>query len=214
MDYQQRRRAQGQATEQRLIEAGRRLMLQHGYEEVSIRDICREAGVTTGAFYHHFSSKEQMLEMGGQQLDLYIQQQLRTRPHHSSLSALRLLFTAYAEYIEQNQGELTARYYQNMLAVSGKRPFDMGRTIYQMVHHYVEQALERGVLSPEFSADTIVTFSVRHFRGIVIDWAFHNYSFSLMEAMQQEFRLLYRLFRGPRAPKQLPMRARARSHDG
>ena len=35
-----------------------------------------------------------------------------------------------------------------------------------------------------------------------------------MEAMQQEFRLLYRLFRGPRAPKQLPMRARARSHDG
>ena len=152
--------------------------------------------------------------MGGQQLDLYIQQQLRTRPHHSSLSALRLLFTAYAEYMEQNQGELTARYYQNMLAVSGKRPFDMGRTIYQMVHHYVEQALERGVLSPEFSADTIVTFSVRHFRGIVIDWAFHNYSFSLMEAMQQEFRLLYRLFRGPRAPKQLPMRARARSHDG
>ena len=80
MDYQQRRRAQGQATEQRLIEAGRRLMLQHGYEEVSIRDICREAGVTTGAFYHHFSSKEQMLEMGGQQLDLYIQQQLRFRP--------------------------------------------------------------------------------------------------------------------------------------
>ena len=61
MDYQQRRRAQGQATEQWLIEAGRRLMLQHGYEEVSIRDICREAGVTTGAFYHHFSSKEQML---------------------------------------------------------------------------------------------------------------------------------------------------------
>ncbi len=200
MDYQEKRKAQGHITEQRLIEAAQALMVHSGYDAVSIRDICRQAGVTTGAFYHHFRSKEEMLEKGGEQLDLYIRRQLDTKPFHSSLSALRIIFTAYADYMEQNQGELTARYYQNMLAVSGQREFDAGRTIYQIVLHYVEQARARGILSSEFSAEVVTTFSVRHFRGIVIDWAFHNYSFSLMQAMELEFKLLYRLFRGPKAP--------------
>lgn len=200
MDYKEKRRAQGQITEQKLIEAAQALMLHSGYDAVSIRDICREAGVTTGAFYHHFRSKEEMLERGGEQLDLYIKRQLEARPYHSSLSALRIIFTAYAEYMEQNQGELTARYYQNMLAVSGQRPFDAGRTTYHIVFFFVKQALERGILSSEFTAEVVTTFCVRHFRGIVIDWAFHNYSFSLMQAMELEFKLLYRLFRGPTAP--------------
>ncbi len=121
MEYLEKKRAQGQATEQKLIDAALTLMRQRGYDAVSIRDICRQAGATTGAFYHHFRSKEEMLERGGRQLDLYIQKQLEIKPFHSSLSALRIIFTAYAEYMEQNQGELTARYYQNMLAVSARR---------------------------------------------------------------------------------------------
>ena len=129
LEYREKRKAQGQETEQKILETARQLMRKNGYDAVSIRDICKEAGVTTGAFYHHFRSKEEMLEKGGQQLDLYIRQQLETRPFHSSLSALRIIFTAYAEYMEENQGELTARYYQNMLAISGQKPFDTGRII-------------------------------------------------------------------------------------
>lgn len=198
MGYLEQKRAQGQETEQKLIDAALTLMHREGYDAVSIRDICRQAGVTTGAFYHHFRSKEQMLELGGRQLDLYIQKQLETRPFHSNLSALRIIFTAYAEYMEQNQGELTARYYQNMLAVSAHRPFDEGRTVYQMVFHFVSQAQQKGTLSAEYPPETITAFCFRHFRGIVIDWALHNYAFSLMETMEQEFKMLYRFFRGRR----------------
>ena len=93
MEYREKRKAQGQETEQKILETARQLMRKNGYDAVSIRDICKEAGVTTGAFYHHFRSKEEMLEKGGQQLDLYIRQQLETRPFHSSLSAC-LLYTS------------------------------------------------------------------------------------------------------------------------
>lgn len=200
MEYREKRKAQGQETEQKILETARQLMRKNGYDAVSIRDICKEAGVTTGAFYHHFRSKEEMLEKGGQQLDLYIRQQLNVRPFHSSLSALRIIFTAYAEYMEENQGELTARYYQNMLAISAQKPFDTGRSIYQMVLHFVMEAQDKGILSRQYDAETIATFCVRHFRGIVIDWAFHNYSFSLMQAMEKEFKMAYQLFKSLRAP--------------
>ena len=58
MEYREKRKAQGQETEQKILETARQLMRKNGYDAVSIRDICKEAGVTTGAFYGYFSSKE------------------------------------------------------------------------------------------------------------------------------------------------------------
>ena len=43
-----------------LIESGRREFLEKGYERSSLRTICREAGVTTGAFYNYFLKKEDL----------------------------------------------------------------------------------------------------------------------------------------------------------
>ena len=43
---------------QDLIEAGRQLFLAGGYSATSVDAICQEAGVTKGAFFHHFKSKD------------------------------------------------------------------------------------------------------------------------------------------------------------
>jgi TetR/AcrR family transcriptional repressor of nem operon len=45
-------------TEEDLIEAARKLMLRQGYAATGINEICREAGVSKGAFYHFFETKE------------------------------------------------------------------------------------------------------------------------------------------------------------
>jgi AcrR family transcriptional regulator len=47
---------------QELIDAALRLFYEKGYEQTSIDDINREVGVTKGAFYYHFTSKEDLLE--------------------------------------------------------------------------------------------------------------------------------------------------------
>lgn len=46
-----------EATRAALIEAGRRLFAERGYEDVSSEEIVAEAGVTRGALYHHFDGK-------------------------------------------------------------------------------------------------------------------------------------------------------------
>ena len=46
------------ATRQRLIDATVRLMLRQGFAATSVDQICTEAGLTKGSFFHHFESKE------------------------------------------------------------------------------------------------------------------------------------------------------------
>src|SRR5450759_379804 len=47
-----------QAKRSALIGAGRELFAERGYEEVSVSELAKRAGVTTGALYHQFASKE------------------------------------------------------------------------------------------------------------------------------------------------------------
>jgi TetR/AcrR family transcriptional repressor of nem operon len=45
-----------------LIRAATELMLREGYVATSVDEICSAAGVTKGAFFHHFTSKEVLAE--------------------------------------------------------------------------------------------------------------------------------------------------------
>jgi TetR/AcrR family transcriptional regulator, transcriptional repressor for nem operon len=42
----------------KLLEAAVKLVRAQGFSATSVDDLCREAGVTKGAFFHHFASKE------------------------------------------------------------------------------------------------------------------------------------------------------------
>lgn len=44
----------------RLLEAGVKLIRQQGFAATSVADLCAEAGVTKGAFFHHFTSKDDL----------------------------------------------------------------------------------------------------------------------------------------------------------
>ena len=45
-------------TRSRIISAARNLFSSHGYSGTSLDDILTAAGITKGAFYHYFKSKE------------------------------------------------------------------------------------------------------------------------------------------------------------
>lgn len=45
-----------------ILETGMRLFLEKGYDQTSIQDIMAAAGLSKGAVYHHFKSKEQIFE--------------------------------------------------------------------------------------------------------------------------------------------------------
>jgi TetR/AcrR family transcriptional regulator, transcriptional repressor for nem operon len=50
----------------KLLDAATALVRQKGYAATSIDDLCKAAGVTKGAFFHHFPSKEALAVAGAQ----------------------------------------------------------------------------------------------------------------------------------------------------
>ena len=44
-------------TRAKIFQAAKRILQKQGYEQLSIKNICEEAGVSNGSFYHHFKTK-------------------------------------------------------------------------------------------------------------------------------------------------------------
>ena len=193
MDYAQRRKLQGKETERRILNAALDLMRDRGFDKVSIRDICKEAGITTGAFYHHFSSKEALLESGFAPLDDYMAGALAG--HEEEPPDLRLwrILSAYAKFMEQS-GELIGRYYQRRIAEPGTRSMDATRYTLRAMLDCFRQAEGEGLLRPEHPPEWVADFCFRHFRGVVIDWALHQYSYPLLPKLEQDYTLFQEIF--------------------
>lgn len=63
------RKANAESTQVALRAAGRQLFGQLGYEATSLGAICAQAGVTTGALYHHFGDKKGLFAAVAEELD-------------------------------------------------------------------------------------------------------------------------------------------------
>lgn len=44
-------------THKNILESGKQLFLKNGYERTNLRELCKGAGITTGAYYRHFEDK-------------------------------------------------------------------------------------------------------------------------------------------------------------
>ena len=66
-----RTQKRGEETRTRILEAAAAGFAEQGYDGTSVAEICQRAGVSKGAFYHHFSSKQALfLELLERWLDV------------------------------------------------------------------------------------------------------------------------------------------------
>jgi TetR/AcrR family transcriptional repressor of nem operon len=62
----------------KLLDAAMGLVRQKGYAATSVDDLCKAAGVTKGAFFHHFPSKEALAVAGAQAWTAHAQARIFT----------------------------------------------------------------------------------------------------------------------------------------
>ena len=198
MDYQQRRKEQAQQTEQAILQAALELARANSFDKISVRDICQRAGITTGAFYHHFRSKEDLLSRGFAPLDRYMEQALAGHESESPPVRLRLILSTYAAFIEQQGWELAARYYQRRLdAPDDASSMDPTRYTLRAMLDCLRQAEAEGLLLPGYAPEWTADFCFRHFRGVVIDWILHRGSYPLWPKLEQDYTLFQQIFQTP-----------------
>lgn len=194
MEYKERRKQQSQRTEQVILSSALDLMREKGFDRVSVRDICAHAGITTGAFYHHFRSKDELLERGFAPLDQYMEQQLSGHEGDPPLQRLERILHSYINFMEGIGAALAARYYQQRLAKPSMRPLDPTRYTLRAMLSCFQQAQEEGQMTRSVTPEWAARFCFCHFRGVVIDWLLSGCQEPLQQQMEADYPGLARIF--------------------
>jgi TetR/AcrR family transcriptional repressor of nem operon len=87
-------------TRDTLIRTGIELFRRHGFAATSVDDICKEASVTKGAFFHHFESKEALAEECLRQWDQMADAKDAAAPFQTISDPLEKLLAGMDYYIE------------------------------------------------------------------------------------------------------------------
>ena len=197
MDYAQRRKEQGERTVEAILQAALELSREKSFDRVSVREICKAAGITTGAFYHHFKSKEELLLQGFAPLDSYMRRSMAAHMDESPARRLGSILSIYADFIETQGWELVSRYYQRRLASSDVPPMDPTRYTHRAMLECLCQAKQAGQLCTEHTPEWLADFFFRHFRGMVIDWVIHRGGYPLWPKLEQDYYLFQKIFQAP-----------------
>ena len=163
------------ATKEKIFRAAKNILKKKGYEELSIKNICEEAGVSNGSFYHHFKTKDDLLSY-------YIEEQPGVDPDVLELpenaeeakEAIIRVYLNYVAYCEELGVEFMAGYYDTKnqalnVAIRTERPYPI-----VTVQNYVERAAEAGKIQLEGEIEGFTTDIRMIVIGNVFEWCLRN----------------------------------------
>jgi AcrR family transcriptional regulator len=108
------RRLQAEERRRQLLERGAELFASHSYDELSMRDIAREAGISKPLLYHYFPSKREFFQATLAQAAEEVRARTEPDPTKQPLDQLRGSLEAFLELIDEN----TLAYRKLMQSVS------------------------------------------------------------------------------------------------
>ncbi len=157
-----------------LLELAATMFAERGLRATTVRDIADSAGILSGSLYHHFSSKEEMVdELLRGFLDWLFdryQQIVDTEPN--PLERLKGLFMASFEAIESRHAQVVI--YQD----EAKRLADQPRFSYveernkeqrKMWLDLLNQGVEEGCFRPDIDVDLVYRF-IRDTTWVSVRW--------------------------------------------
>lgn len=170
-----RQQLKSMETKAKIFRAAKNILRKDGYEELSIKNICEEAGVSNGSFYHHFKTKDDLLSY-------YIEEQPSINPDFLGLPAnayeakttIIHVYLNYARYCKELGLEFISNYYtpknQSLNPmIRTERPYPI-----VTVHNYLERAMKAGIIAPTLSLEEITTDIRMLIIGNVFEWCLKN----------------------------------------
>ncbi len=162
LDVDERRR--------RLLDVGAELFTRHGYDELSMAKIAREAGISKALLYHYFPSKEAYFLATLEEKANELQQRTEPDPDLPPFEQLSASLDAYLAWIEENAGS-----YDKMIRNAGAAP--EVRALLDRVRTETAKRILAG-LSPAGTPSPVLRTAIRGWLGFMdgacLDWVNHK----------------------------------------
>lgn len=165
------RQMQAKETKDRILSVASGLLLEKEYDEISIAEIAEKAGISVGAIYHHFSSKEELVFSGYASFDNRLKEYVDSQRFSSYLDAIRNVIRFQTESANRDGARFRAKEIRVQLSTHSKYLLDPDRFLHTYLRQLVDAAIREGELREDCDADEIVSMILRMVRGDLFDWA-------------------------------------------
>ena len=151
-----------------LLATAGRMFAEQGLRSTTVRDIADAAGILSGSLYHHFDSKESMVDeiLRGFLDDLFARYRQIAASSKSATETLRGLVIASFESIDAERNAV-AIYQDEAKRLSGQERFAYISELNVEFRQLWQSVLQRGVEHGEFRADLDVELVYRFMRDTV-----------------------------------------------
>lgn len=193
-----KKKEQGAETKEKLYAAAGELFLKRDFASVSIQDITDAVGITKGAFYVHFESKDALIAL------LIADHAFRAdADYHAFLEALPADMPASQKLIAFSENiadvltdtigcENMKRVYQLLLEgrVDTEAIKGYNRQLYVMFCEIMSEGIARGEFAAALPAEVLARQLVMAYRGLSYEWCIRYPDFNLKKEAAAHFRIL------------------------
>lgn len=190
------RKEKAQLTKKKIFETAVRLINEKGYDNVTISEVCKEAGVGKGTFYVHFESKEDILkatyysDMSNYVLknfDDFIlneyEEYSEKNPEKSLKEKIVRFLKSEFMFAEHIGYDLICRVYLSNLSdsINGKNTHFENREFLGKLKELISEGIENKVFTKYQDVDELILYIESFARGIMTTWCLAQRSFNLVE---------------------------------
>lgn len=189
-----KRAEQALTTRRKLLYTAYQMIREDGYPALTIRRLCQRSGVSTGAFYHHYASKEDLITQGFMTFDTKLEDELESAPDDKPIDMILHIILSLTKYVFDNGSGFAKELYISQLSIENNFITRKDRVYYQSVLRYIKAAQAQGFIDPAANPEAVTDLLLRIGRGTILDWCLHDYGYDLMAQSEEDLRLVLNQF--------------------
>ncbi len=178
------RQEQALKTRKDIFDAAVDLFERKGYYKVTIGDICERAGVSTGAFYNHFKSKDQVIIELFLRIDSFYQDVAKDiAAEESAWDKLEKLMESAMSYMSSLGEPFTRILYHTQLGPMNKKAYmiSLNRPLYNICLSLIQEGQGKGEIRNDLGAPDLARVLIACHRGLIYEWCARGGEVNLLE---------------------------------
>ncbi len=193
------RAQQAQQTYEHIFSTAETLLQDSSYEKLSVDQICKHANISKGGFYHHFSSKEQLIAIliGRQMENLLIQKIEPYLNKKSTFELLNIYIDVMVEYLESNSRSILARCWTVIAEHPEMIDSLLSKGAFQLLYAIVEQGKQERCISTELDNDFCYAYINATITGIILYGSTFRDKLYLRTFAENSLKLIYQTLASP-----------------
>jgi AcrR family transcriptional regulator len=185
---------QSNQTKKKIMDVARYLAIEKGLNSMTIRDICHAANISIGAFYHHYASKQELVNESFMIYDELLENNRTQYNLENPLESLKAILLDQTAFVVSFDKQLVIEYYKSILLSMNKQAVSWERSYYRHVLDCTKKAVSDGLIKDGYTPEYLASFFIKFVRGNIINWCLNESNEDFLQETESEIDLLLKLF--------------------